>query len=88
MRKRPAMGRSITQITSAIIDGDATLFAVAADGTLWRGTLEREQEDILWQPLNPPPEGVPGRRDLTLEEIAERLRKAGGRKMIVKGPSK
>jgi hypothetical protein len=67
------------------ISKDAQIFALAEDGTFWTAMFGSEiaAQKLNWRQLNGPPEGNHLKPELTLEEQAERIRKKGGRKMLI-----
>ena len=76
------------QITQIAVHGH-DLFAVCADGTLWRMAGEFDEEGDsgygeTWEHVAGPGEGIPGRREPTIDEMVERLRQTG-RKFIING---
>lgn len=72
--------RKVVAITAS---GDK-LFAACEDGTLWARSL-REEATGSWVWLEGPPDGPVGQRELTNEELAERLRKRGRKMLLGRG---
>ena len=73
------MSRRISQISTAV---DGKVYAVCADGTLWR-LDPRESGVLMWTHITGPPEGTGGREPMSLQEQAETIAKKGGRAMII-----
>jgi len=70
------------KVKALCVTNSARLFALCEDGTLWTSP-PFEVGQPKWEPIEGPPEGRMFAEEETLEKKADRLRKSGGRGMII-----